>query len=364
MAYPTIGATSRKIAHNANPGTGAALQQNEMPFGSSMWTANKTVTNSTFNINEDDSYYYRCKHKGASCVWSDGNYSKTPDNGSDGAVLYGGRNKNISRTSLGCSVAVNEVADLVEMSIAIYIGSTDDLAYDLTLKFGNTEILHVGNDKDENLSSATCYHNGNPKYSIPGMNLNTKQFSPAMLLKITNMNVTNLFSSAGSYDLTASGNGIKSGSGGGFDLKYLEIAVVGAEITPEAKTHTETHTETHTTTTTTTVTFPATADGVNIHAVKDGTEHLIPLYTDSDINNSPGKDIQNTVFYLGAENSGKQYKQWMALNGANHPALDPSHLYGYGHDVLGVYLKKGKDFTVEETGTYVEQVVVTLPGAG
>ena len=322
---------------------------------------------------------------------SAGKMNSVPKDGRrNGAILWTDSDSQSVTTSksLG-SICIPSSTDgnpyITHLSFSAYIGSTDHIAMDtIGIKIGNISFFQFDKIRYWRIRACQVYHDGewhrsknNEKdlraaefsnYTLEGddilgvveMDVTEANINCGYFLVVQDLDITGLLG-PGTYDVTVFMDGAEDDhdSVGGGDWRYLELAVQSLKDY-----HTETETHVHSTTTTTTVTFPATADGVNIHAVKDGTEHLIPLYTDSDINNSPGKDIQNTVFYLGAANGDKQYKQWMALNGANHPALDPSHLYGYGYDVLGVYLKKGKDFTVEETGTYTETVTVTLPGAG
>lgn len=355
--YKSHDSWHEKTGSNTHPPDIRLSQMDALPFGGEYFdgttievTDSKVTGSTTENFTTTTTY--------SATTWC-----RPKDNGWI-SNCGGGRNYaiNLNGTTMTGTQTVDDVrkftynaGDICHMSVAMYIGSTDTIGLTCEILVNSNLVFQIYNHSDY---CRVTVRNGNGYNDIhPYKEDEGKGYS----VVVKDMDISSVCNTGYNNNSITVGMVAKSSGGqGGGEIMFLDIAVqtVG-ENTETESSHTETHT--HTTTSTTTVTFPATADGVNIHAVKSGTEHLIPLYNDSDINNNPGKDIANTFFYLGAASGGKQYKQWMAANGASHPAIDPSHLYGYGYSILGVYLKKGKDYEVVETSTYT--TTVTVPGA-
>lgn len=321
----------------------------EYPNGKRIEVTDSKVTGSTTEISTTVTVYSattRC------CPKKDG-WNSYCGGGDSNVIEINGTRMTGTKTASKVRTFNYTSGHTCHMSVAMYIGSDDTIGLTCEILVGNTMVFQIQNHS--NWCKVTVKDKGNNNEIHPNKQEDGKGYS----IVVKDMDISSVCKAGDNSITVGMAEASSSGEGGG-DMFFLDIAVqtVGEEKTSSSS-HTET--ETHTTTSTTTTSFPATSE-VNLHAVKSGVEHVIPLYSDSDIQNSPGKDIENTFFWPGVRCGRVEYKQWMAANGASHPAVDPSHLYGYGHNVLGVYLKKGKDYEVVETDTYT--TVVTVPGPG
>ena len=344
---------------NTHPPDIRLSQMDALPFGGEYFDGTKIevtdskVTGSTTENSTTTTTYSATTW----CRPNDNGWNSNCGNGKSSAINLNGTIMTATKTVSNVRSFTYNARDICHMSVAMYIGSTDTIGLTCEILVNGNLVFQIYNHSD---SCRVTVKNKNGNNDIhPYAKGGGKGYS----IVVKDMDISSVCNT-GSNSITVGMVEASSGGEGGGEIMFLDIAVqtVGEESTSSSS-HTEEHTETHTTTSTTAVTFPETSGGA-IHAVKNGVEHVIPLYSESDIQNSPGKDIAKTFFHLGAAKGATEYKQWMAANGASHPALDPSHLYGFGYGVLGIYLKKGKDYEVTETSTYTTTITVTVPGAG